>query len=131
MSEEPTLPVEEEEFKLRPPEGPGRERIEKFLDDSPSPLAAMPVDPPVKSDFQFHLTDILIVTAGVGLGLAGGSWMPVDIFAAVLGLITLLALMLVHVYPPENRLGKVLWGTLVLAYLISVAAAIMRPALAE
>jgi hypothetical protein len=127
MSEEVKPPVDEDEFKLRPPDGPGRERIEKFLDDSPSPLAAMPVDPPPKSEFQFHLTDILIVTAGVGLGLAGGSWVPVDIFAAILGLVTLLALMLVHVYPPEGRLGKVLWGTLVMAYLISVLAAIFRP----
>lgn len=50
-------------------------------------------------------------------------------FAAILGLITLVGLMAVHVYPPESRLSRVLWGTLVLAYLISVAAAIMRPAM--
>lgn len=122
--EERLNPANDDEFKLRPPDGPGREKIEKFL--SP-PLAALPVDVPPKNEYQFRLTDILIVTAGVGLGLAGGSWMPRDIFAAVLGLITLLGLMLVHVYPPESRLGKVLWGTLVMAYLISVIAAIFRP----
>lgn len=124
MPDDATTPADDD-FKLRPPDGPGRERIEKFLE--PSPLAAMPEEPPAKSEYQFRLTDILIVTAGVGLGLAGGSWMPRDIFAAILGLVTLLGLMLVHVYPPESRLGKVLWGTLVMAYLISVVAAIFRP----
>ena len=118
-------PAADDEFQLRPPDGPGRERIEKFLE--PSPLAAMPVDPPPKSEYQFRLTDLLIVTAGVGLGLAGGSWMPRDIFAAILGVVTLIGLMCVHIYPPETRLSKVLWGTLVLSYLISVVAAIFRP----
>ncbi len=123
MPDEVVTPANDE-FKLRPPEGLGREKIEKSLDP---PLAVMPVEALRKNEYQFRLTDILIVTAGVGLGLAGGSWMPRDIFAAVLGLITLLGLMLVHVYPPESRLGKVLWGTLVMAYLISVVAAIFRP----
>ncbi|WP_254508411.1 hypothetical protein [Anatilimnocola floriformis] len=124
MADQSTPPADDE-FKLQPPDGPGRERIEKFFDGSP--LAAMPVDPPPKSDYQFRLTDLLIVTAGVGLGLAGGSWMPRDIFAAILGVVTLIGLMAVHIYPPESRLSKVLWATLVMSYLISVVAAIFRP----
>lgn len=117
-----------DEFVLRPPDGPGRERIERFLDPPPQ----LPPDPPPKpSEYQFRLTDLLIVTAGVAVGLAGGSWMRRDVFAAVLGLVTLLGLMAVHIYPPESRLGKVIWGTLVLAYLVSVGAAILRPAIAE
>lgn len=120
--------ADSDDFTLRPPDGPGRERIERFLDPPPQ----LPPDPPPKtSEYQFRLTDLLIITAGVGLGLAGGSWMRRDIFAAVLGVVTLLGLMLVHIYPPESRLGKVVWGTLVLAYLVSVGAAILRPALAE
>jgi len=116
-----------DEFPLRPPDGPGREAIERFLDPP-----KMPTEPPAKpSEYQFRLTDLLIVTAGVGVGLAGGSWLPRDLFAAILGLITLIGLMLVHVYPPETRLGKLLWGTLVLAYLISVVAAILRPSIIE
>jgi hypothetical protein len=39
--------------------------------------------------------------------------------------------MVVHIYPPETRLSKVLWGTLVMSYLISVVAAIFRPVLME
>jgi hypothetical protein len=123
MPADTTIPGDNDDFALRPPETPGREAIERFLDPP-----VIPPDPPAKpSEFQFRLTDILIVTAGVGLGLAGGRWMPRDIFAAVLGLVTLVGLMLVHIYPPESRLGKVIWGTLVLAYFISVGAAILRP----
>ncbi|WP_425619423.1 hypothetical protein NA78x_003164 [Anatilimnocola sp. NA78] len=114
-----------DDFALRPPDGPGREAIERFLDPP-----QLPAEPPTKpSDYQFRLTDLLVITAGVGLGLAGGSWLPRDVFAAILGLITLIGLMAVHIYPPETRLGKLLWGTLVLAYLISVVAAIVRPSL--
>ena len=123
MPDEVAKPVESDELALGPPDGPGRQRIQQFLD----PPVIAPDPPPKPSEYQFRLTDILIVTAGVGLGLAGGSWMPRDIFAAVLGLVTLIGLMLVHVYPPESRLGKVIWGTLVLAYFISVGAAILRP----
>jgi hypothetical protein len=123
MPDEAVNPAERDEFALRPPDGPGRQRIEQFLD----PPVIPPDAPPKPSEYQFRLTDILIVTTGVGLGLAGGSWMPRDIFAAVLGLFTLIGLMLVHIYPPQSRLGKVIWGTLVLAYFIAVAAAILRP----
>ncbi|QDU28449.1 hypothetical protein ETAA8_35490 [Anatilimnocola aggregata] len=123
MPDDLPLSTNADDFTLRPPDGPGREAIERFLDPP-----KLPEEPPAKpSEYQFRLTDILIVTAGVGLGLAGGSWMQRDIFAAILGLVTLIGLMLVHVYPPETRLGKLLWGTLVLAYLISVVAAIFRP----
>lgn len=123
MADDAPTPTPADEFVLRPPDGPGRQAIELFLD--PPKIPESP--PPAANEYQFRLTDLLIVTAGVGLGLAGGSWMPRDMFAAILGLVTLLGLMLVHLYPPETRQSKVLWGTLVLSYLISVAAAICYP----
>jgi hypothetical protein len=129
MADDGTTPAPADEFSLRPPEGPGREAIERFLDPP-----QFPADEPVAAqgkDYQFRLTDMLVVTAGIALGLAGGSWMPRDIFAAVLGLVTLGALMLIHFYPPETRQAKLLWGTLVLAYLISVAAAVCFPVMRE
>jgi hypothetical protein len=129
MADEAANPGANDDFALSPADGPGRQRIQAFLE--PPRIPEDPPLPPKTSEYQFRLTDILIVTAGVGLGLAGGSWMPRDIFAAVLGLVTLLGLMLVHVYPPESRLGKVIWGTLVLAYFISVGAAILRPTVAD
>jgi hypothetical protein len=76
---------------------------------------------------QFGVRDLMVVMVGVAAGLAGGTWMPPDIFAAILGLVTLLGLLAVHMYPPESHLGKLLWGTLVLAYVMAVIAAICQP----
>jgi hypothetical protein len=76
---------------------------------------------------QFSVGEILVVMVGVAAGLAGGTWMPADIFAAILGLVTLLGLLAVHLHPPRSRLGKLLWMTLVLAYVMAVLAAIVRP----
>jgi hypothetical protein len=125
MSTDEPKATETNEFTLQPPDGPGREALERFFDPPQLP----PAPPPKPSEYQFRLTDLLIVTTGVAVGLAGGTWMRRDVFAAVLGLITLLGLMAVHIYPPQSRLGKVIWGTLVLAYLVSVGAAVMRPTL--
>jgi hypothetical protein len=69
----------------------------------------------------------MILMIGVALGLAGGSWMPTDVFAASLGLLTLVGLLVVSWHPPKTHLGKLLWATLVLAYVIAVFAAVFRP----
>ena len=66
--------------------------------------------------FQFTVFDLMIVMIGVAGGLAGGTWMPSDIFAAILGMVTLLGLVLIHFFPPESHFARLLWGTLVLAY---------------
>jgi hypothetical protein len=58
--------------------------------------------------------------------LAGGTWMPSDIFAAILGLVTLLGLVLIHFFPPESHFARLVWGTLVLAYIVAVGAAIFK-----
>ena len=76
---------------------------------------------------QFSVGDVMIVMVGVAVGLAGGTWMPADIFAAMLGLVTLLGLLLVHLYPPETHLAKLIWATLVLAYVMAVFAALLKP----
>ena len=78
---------------------------------------------------QFSVGDVMIVMVGVAVGLAGGTWMPPDIFAAVLGLLTLVGLLLVHLYPPETHLAKLIWASLVLAYVMAVFAALLKPAL--
>jgi hypothetical protein len=96
-------------------------------DDGP----VLPPDGPPRQELaqrpQFSVGDVLIVMIGVAAGLAGGTWMPADIFAAILGLVTLLGLLAVHVHPPRSRLGKLLWATLVLAYVMAVLAALVRP----
>jgi len=122
---EPIKPQEElvEEFRLRLPECPSREdQLRELEPPPPLPVAALPSATP----FQFSVSDVMIVMIGVAGGLAGGTWMPSDIFAAVLGLVTLLGLVLIHFVPPETHFARLLWGTLVLAYIVAVAAAIVK-----
>lgn len=78
---------------------------------------------------RFSIGDLLIVTVGAAVGLAGGTWMPADLFAAILGLITLLSLLLVHLFPPRSRAGKVMWAALVVGYITAVLAALIRSTL--
>ncbi len=72
---------------------------------------------------QFSVGDLLILTVGVAVG----SWMPTDVFAAALGLLTLLGLLVVSWRPPHSHLGKLLWATVVVAYVVAVFAAVLRP----
>ncbi len=125
MNEQLPRPVVdvEEDFRLRPPDCSSRE--EKLHELEPLPaLTAVPV--PTVPPFQFTVFDLMIVMVGVATGLAGGTWMPRDIFAFVLGLVTLVGLTLVHFFPPESHWARLTWGTLVLAYVIAVGAAIFK-----
>ena len=125
MNEPPTKPEKEtgDEFRLRPLDCLSREeRLHEFEPPSPLPVVTIPAATP----FQFTVFDMMIVMIGVAGGLAGGTWMPSDIFAAILGLVTLLGLALIHFFPPESHLARLLWGTLVLAYIVAVGAAIFK-----
>ena len=125
MNEPSTKPETEtgDQFRLRPPDCPSRE--DKLHEFEPLPqLPAIPV--PTAAPFQFTVFDLMIVMIGVAGGLAGGTWMPSDIFAALLGLVTLFGLALVHFFPPESHFARLMWGTLVLAYVIAVGAAIFK-----
>jgi hypothetical protein len=113
-----------DEFRLLPPEGHSREELSRLL-EPPEPFRPPPPAPAARP--QFTVSDVLIVMVGVGVGLAGGSWMRPDHFAAIMGLITLLSLVVVHLYPPETRLGKLVWATIVLAYAIAVVTALFKP----
>ena len=112
-----------QDLVLLPPDCPSREQLERHF--APplrlEPEVQMPRWP------QFSIADMMILTVGVAVGLAGGSWLPTDVFAAALGIITLLGLLVVNFHPPESRVAKLLWGTLVLAYVIAVMAALLRP----
>jgi hypothetical protein len=113
----------DDDLKVRLPDGPSREELSQQLEPSPGhqppPVAIAPRP-------QFGVGDLMVVMGGVAAGLAGGTWMPPDVFAAVLGLVTLLGLLAVHLSPPESHWGKLVWGTLVLAYAIAVIAALVR-----
>jgi hypothetical protein len=125
MNEQPIKPEKEwdEEFRLRPPDCPSREeKLHEFEPPPPLPIFALPTAPP----FQFSVFDVMVVMVGVAGGLAGGTWMPSDIFAAILGLVTLLGLALVHFFPPQSHFAQLVWGSLVLAYVVAVGAAIFK-----
>ena len=114
----------DEEFVVLPPEGPSREEIEYSFFPMPEYV------PPPKSPSsrpQFSLADVMMITFAVAAGLAGGSWMPSDVFAAVLGLITLIGLLVVHLHPPETHAAKLVWAALVIAYVMAVFAALLKP----
>lgn len=125
MSDQPTKPKVEkgEDFRLRLPDCPSRQEKLQELEPFP-PLPAVPV--PVAPAFQFSVFDLMIVMVGIAGGLAGGTWMPSDLFAALLGLVTLIGLALIHFIPPESHFARLLWGTLVLSYVVAVGAAIFK-----
>jgi len=130
MNEQPTKPDSihpqekaDEPLRLRLPECPSREeQLREFEPPPPLPAFVLPTAPP----FQFSVFDVMVVMVGVAGGLAGGTWMPSDIFAAILGLVTLLGLALVHFFPPQSHFAQLVWGSLVLAYIVAVGAAIFK-----
>src|SRR5262245_3990255 len=87
----------DEPVLLQPPDCPSREDWARQLNRPPEPE---PPPPPAPRWPQFSLSDVMILTVGVAAGLAGGSWMPTDVFAALLGLITLVGLLVVSWQPP-------------------------------
>jgi hypothetical protein len=117
--------LEDDQFRLRPPEGVSRQELSQLIDPPPT---YQPPPPEPAARPQFSILDALIIMVGVAVGLAGGSWMPADHFAAIMGLVTLLGLLTVHLYPPETHLGKLIWATVVLAYMMAVLAALLKPA---
>jgi hypothetical protein len=116
-----------DEVKLLPPDSPSREELAHRL--TPLPEYRPPPPEPTQRP-QFSVGDVLVVMVGVAVGLSGGTWIRADTFAAILGLATLLGLLLVHLYPPQSHLGKLIWATMVLAYVMAVAAALLKPAAA-
>jgi DNA-binding transcriptional LysR family regulator len=121
------VPIEsndEGDFVLLPPLCPSREELERELAE---PIQLPDPSPPRPPPPQFSLRDVMLLMVGVAAGLAGGSWMPAKLFAALLGLALLSGLLIVSWRPPETRLGKVIWASFVIAYFMAIAAAVIRP----
>jgi hypothetical protein len=111
------------DFVLIPPDCSSRAEVEQRCR---LPIK-LPERPPVpRPRLQFSIGELMIVMVGLSISLAGGRWMPPDIFAAVLGITTLLGLFFVTWHPPETRAGKLIWTALIIAYLMAVVAAALR-----
>lgn len=122
-----------DDLRLVPPDCPSREDWERRLAQPADRITAQPIvietPPPPPSEWpRFSITDLLVITAGAAIGLAGGTWMKADLFAAILGLVTLLGLLVVHLFPPQSRLGKQVWAALVVCYITAVLTALARSA---
>jgi hypothetical protein len=77
---------------------------------------------------RFSIAFLLILMVGAGIGLAGGTWMPADLFAAILGLATLCGLLIVHLFPPRTLPGQLIWAALVMGYITAVFTALIKSA---
>lgn len=113
-----------DELRLQPPDCPSRDEFLAQIAPLTLPEPAVPSPPP---RFQFTLIDLMVVTVGVAVGLAGGTWMPADYFAGIMGLFMLGGLVLVHFFPLQSRGARLVWGTFILAYFVAVIAAVLRP----
>jgi hypothetical protein len=78
---------------------------------------------------RFSIAFLLFAMVGVGIGLAGGTWMSADLFAAILGLATLFGLLIVHLLPPRTQPGQVVWAAIVTGYITAVLTALIKSAL--
>ena len=77
---------------------------------------------------RFSIAFLLFAMVGIGIGLAGGTWMSADLFAAILGLATLFGLLIVHLFPPRTQPGQLIWATLVMGYITAVLTALIKSA---
>jgi hypothetical protein len=112
-----------DELRLLPPDCPSSDQFRQHFTvaEVPEPTP----EPPQR--FQFSLVDLMVIMVGVGVGLAGGTWMPADHFAGIMGLLILGGLILVHFYPLESHGARLAWGTFILAYFVALVAAMCRP----
>jgi hypothetical protein len=78
---------------------------------------------------RYSIADLLIVMVGAAIGLAGGTWMQADLFAAIVGLLTLVGLLVVHLFPPQKAVPRMLWSALVCGYIAAVCTALIKSAM--
>ena len=81
---------------------------------------------PRRERFQFHIADLMLMTVAVSIGIAGGLWVPGVLFAAVLGVLTLVGMALDMVFEISDRRFNVFWLACIVAYLVASLAATFR-----
>jgi hypothetical protein len=88
-----------------------------------------PVDaPPPRVRLQFSVAGLMLTTFFVAVGLAGQGWLPASVFAGLMGLLMLLALLWGRVHAPEHPAVPWIWGGITLAYLVAAVVALVHRA---
>jgi hypothetical protein len=140
--EEPPLPAEDmseyfvaecaepddpNDIRLLPPEGKSKDEIAAALEDvAKLPLADQDRAMAARKPFRYSLLELMTLTTLACLGLAAATWMPLDIFAGVAGIVFLLALAWFRLRPPQSRMSQLVWYVVGAIYVLSAFAAVLR-----
>ena len=79
-----------------------------------------------ENKFRCSIADLMILTFGISLGMAGGTWIHPGLFSLLLGLIMLGGLAIYNIDPPETHRMKIAWASLLAGYISSVIAAMIK-----
>lgn len=110
------------QFRLAPPDGLSEsERSER----SRIYTAPAEEEKPVDKRAQFGISTLLALTLFVALGLAGRSSLSPSAYAAVTGLVALLALIWLSRNPPESPFVRFVLGSFSLTYIIASGVAML------
>ena len=119
-----------EDYRVLPPEGPSREDLERASPITPIAPVWREADEPVKKRgiprMQFSLVELLAVFTLLATGMSAATWLPLDVFAGVMGAVTLLCFVTFWIRPPQSRFAYLFWGTMGALYVGASAAAVVR-----
>jgi hypothetical protein len=113
-------------IRILPAEGMSRAELARALeqesvkdqsDDAPTPSG--------ETGLRFTLCDLLLLMSVAAAGLAGGHWVPPEVFAGVLGIATLVVLVLITVALPESRLSRLVWTYMITLYFVAAISAVI------
>ena len=128
-----SVPPPEGERRIEPPDDrQGYGMSEAVESGSPAPAVRERGDadhPPVRrrvlfnEEQQFTLGGMLLLVTLVGLLLGPVAWLPLPVFAGMLGLGALILLALISVFQARLAIIKLAWWLMLLLYVAAAAAA--------
>jgi len=113
---------DDEQFTLTPADG--LSEAERIHRSRTYPPVSVPESP--RRAGQFTVAGLLAVTFFVALGLSGQSWVSAQVYAGVMGLLALLALIWAATRPAESAASRLVWWGITVAYFSAVVAALVR-----
>ena len=89
-----------EESPLRPIDCPSAQDWERAT--RPRPVLSPP-GPELPQRFRFRVLDLLAITAAMGVGFAGGHWMPMEYYLLLLGWVVTICVFVLPFYERIDR----------------------------